>query len=380
MKIFLLLLAAAVPTHASRVIIGFHGGGSALQAQALQSLGVQEVERIEELDAALAEIPDGEVSVEAIQERALAQPAVAWVEEDSYIHWLSQADSAVVPAAPAAKRSEASGPEIDWGVQKINAPAAWAKNQGEGVRVAVLDTGINFAHPDLAEAVAGGYNAFDAEATFRDDNGHGSHVAGIIAARYNGFGVVGVAPKARLYAVKVLDEKGGAGFFSLAKGLVWCARNGMQVANLSLSSPAFSLIIKAATAYASARGVVIVAAAGNNKGGAVEYPAAHGEAIAVAAMRSDGKIADFSARGPKIEFAAPGVDIRSTFLKQEYQWLSGTSMAAPHVAGLAALAVAQGARDPGQVREMLLRASSALDKDNPAEQNYRLVDAAKIVQ
>jgi len=257
----------------------------------------------------------------------------------------------------------------------VNAPAAWARTQGEGVRVAVLDTGIDAGHPDLKDRVAGGVNILDSGAPFLDDNGHGTHVAGTIAADLDGRGVVGVAPGARLYAVKALNKEGGARVSSLIKALLWCARNGIQVANMSLGAPLGSLFLRLAVQHATNKGVAIVAAAGNS-GRAVEYPGGYPEVIAVSASDRSDRLANFSSRGPKVEFIAPGVDVRSAFPGGGYESLDGTSMAAPHVAGLAALAVARGARGPEGVRAALKASARSLGLGRA--EGFGMVDAARI--
>ena len=147
--------------------------------------------------------------------------------------------------------------ELPWGILRVGAPLAWAKTQGEGVRVAVIDTGIDPNHPDLKANLAGGYNALGGS-SYADDNGHGSHVAGTIAGVLDGKGVAGVAPKAKLFAVKVLDKDGGGGLTSIIKGLIWCGKNDIQVANMSLGAP-IGTIYARGVGHAQMKGVVIVA-------------------------------------------------------------------------------------------------------------------------
>src|SRR5262249_48794038 len=146
-----------------------------------------------------------------------------------------------------------------------------------GVRVGVIDTGIDANHPDLHANVAGGYNAIDSGKPYFDDNGHGTHVSGTIAGARDGRGVVGVAPKAALYAIKVLNAEGSGYTSDIIKGIVWAANNHIQVVNMSLSAPMGSIFERLAMQYAAARGVTIVAAAGNS-GGGVEYPAHYPQA------------------------------------------------------------------------------------------------------
>jgi subtilisin family serine protease len=267
---------------------------------------------------------------------------------------------------------------VPWGIARVNAPNAWAKTQGQGVRVAVIDTGIDLNHPDLKANIAGGYNAIDPSLPPQDDNEHGTHVAGTIAGIWNGKGVVGVAPKARLYAVKVLNKKGSASLTSIIKGLVWAGKNNMQVANMSLGAPIGSIFMRLAVNYAISHGVVIIAAAGNS-GGSVGYPAAYDDVIAVSASDNHDKIADFSSRGSKVEFIAPGVAVYSSVPGGGYDTFSGTSMATPHVTGLAALAVSLGANGVDGVRSSLRRAAKSIGLPRDQE-GYGMIDAARIAK
>lgn len=274
--------------------------------------------------------------------------------------------------------------EIPWGIKRVKALAAWDTTKGKGVKVAVIDTGIRSDHSDLSGQVVGGYNAIDdseRDGAGEDDNGHGTHVAGIIAAKQDNKGVVGVAPEARLYAVKVLDKDGSGSLSDVIRGLIWCANNNIQVANMSLGSSMPSEMLHRALRYAKARGVVVVAAAGNS-GEAVSYPGAYPESIAVSASDSEDKLADFSSRGPEVDFVAPGVDIVSDWHNGNTVSLSGTSMAAPHVAGLAALATAQGARGlsgPNGVMAALQKAVKTIGL-KAEEEGKGMIDAGRLVE
>jgi subtilisin family serine protease len=280
---------------------------------------------------------------------------------------------------PEFEKKDASNDEIPWGVARVKADKAWPVTQGEGVKVAVVDTGIDCTHPDLAGQCAGGVNIVDKKKPPMDDNSHGTHVSGTIAAIRDGKGVVGVAPRAKLYAVKVLDAEGSGSLFDIIKGLVWCANNGMQVANLSLGAPNGSTLLRLAAAYAKARGVTIMAAAGND-GGAVNYPGAYSESvIAVAALDANDKIADFSSRGKGVAFIAPGVGVKSSVPGGKYDWYDGTSMATPHMTGLAALAVSRGAKGFDAVKAALTKAAEPIKGLKPTEQGAGVVNAAKLV-
>jgi subtilisin family serine protease len=277
--------------------------------------------------------------------------------------------------------------EETWGINRVHAPAAWPITEGKGVKVAVIDTGIDASHPDLSGSVDGGYSAItktENPADYQDDNGHGSHVAGTIAAHRDGKGVVGVAPKARLYAVKVLDADGSGNLSDVIDGIVWAAKNKMDVANMSLGAPVDSEAMKRAVRFARGSGVVIVAAAGNS-GGSVGFPGAYEDTIAVAASDANDKLASFSSRGPEVDFIAPGVDVLSVKMGGGFASYSGTSMASPHVAGLAALAVSQGyvgLNGPDGVFAQLKKAATPLATEGmTAEmQGAGMIDAGKLAR
>lgn len=393
------VFSSSAATLDKRYIIGFDPSASqADRARALKSLGATQVDSIDEFGALIADVPTQPFSI--MEQKIMAEPGVANVEEDVYVNWLKEVEPSFqasplpsleqfrqalpAPVQAAAAKGVPSFPpgvnpaEVPWGIARVNAPNAWAKTQGEGVRVAVIDTGIDGSHPDLRGQVVGCYNAFDSNASCMDDNDHGTHVSGTIAALWNGKGVVGVAPKARLVAVKVLDKDGGSNLSSVIKGIIWCANNNIQVANMSLGSPTGSVFEHMAINYAASHGVVFIAAAGNS-GKKVEYPAGYADVIAVAASDSSDHIASFSSRGDKVEFIAPGVGVKSTIPGGGYDWYDGTSMATPHVSGLAALAVARGARGIDAVRAALQRAARPIGL-SPQEQGSGIIDAAVLVR
>ncbi len=256
------------------------------------------------------------------------------------------------------------GPEYDaaWGVSHIGAAEAHAQGiLGSGVKVAVLDTGIDYTHPEFADIYRGGDNFTcpqeEVDPEFNncdptnhdplDDswNSHGTHVSGIIAAAKNGTGVVGVAPGVELYAGKVL---GGSTFGLeswLIAGLEWAIDNQIDVVNMSLGFANYSPALEEACQAAFDAGIVLVAAAGNTYGGEVMYPAAYPTVIAVAATAPEDIVAAISSQGPTVELAAPGFRINSSIAGGTYKLMSGTSQAAPHVAGVAALILSAGVED-----------------------------------
>lgn len=238
-----------------------------------------------------------------------------------------------------------------WGVQHINSQLVHNQNiNGSGVKIAVLDTGIDYNHEDLMNNYKGGigfvqdFNGNVNPSNFDDSyNSHGTHVAGTIAAENNGIGVIGVAPKAHIYAVKVLDG-GGFGMASwIISGIEWAIGNGSNIISMSLTSTENNTAVLDAVNAAYNSGILLVAAAGNTNGGSVTYPAAYDAVIAVTATDVNDQKATFSPIGPKIEVAAPGVNIYSTIRTgsgsggNNYGSMRGTSMATPHVAGMAAL-------------------------------------------
>ncbi len=225
---------------------------------------------------------------------------------------------------------------LPWGIDKIDAEMVWASTTADLVKVGIIDTGISNTHPDLLANIKGGVNTINPRKSWSDDNGHGSHVAGIVAALNNSVGVVGVGPAIDLYAIKVLNSSGSGYLSDIIEGLQWAISNNMKVVNLSLGSSTGNQSFHDAIIATKNAGIVVVAAAGNS-GGSVIYPAAYPEAIAVSAIDVNNAIASWSSRGPEVDLAAPGVSIYSAYKGNAYATLSGTSMASPHVAGAAAL-------------------------------------------
>lgn len=227
---------------------------------------------------------------------------------------------------------------IPVGVSQIKAPMAWDCSRGKGINVAVLDTGIDFNHPDLKANFKGGVSFVPGEALM-DGNSHGTHCAGTICAAINGSGVVGVAPAASLYGVKVLSNSGSGNWSWLVTGIDWCIQNKMRVLSMSLGGGGAPAALEAMCNAAWNKGLLLVAAAGNAGPGpnTVGQPATYQSVIAVSAIDSSNVIAPFSSRGPKVELCAPGVNVLSTIPGGGFGTKSGTSMACPHVSGAAVL-------------------------------------------
>lgn len=253
-----------------------------------------------------------------------------------------------------------------WGVTQVGADAVWASSTGAGVRVVVIDTGIDDKHADLK--VAGGINFSSAKggrpSAWADDNGHGTHVAGTIAALDNSADVVGVAPGVELWACKALDRKGSGWLSDVIACIDWAVANGMQVINMSLGSSSDVLAMEEACDAAKAAGVVTAAAAGNSGDGDpttddVGFPGGYASTIAVAATDINDVVAYFSSDGAAVSVAAPGVDVLSTKLGGGTVAYNGTSMASPHTAGVAALLLEDYALTPACVQTLL--ESTAVD-------------------
>ncbi|PCR91985.1 S8 family serine peptidase [Natrinema ejinorense] len=269
--------------------------------------------------------------------------------------------------------------------QQVNAPEAWETTVGsENVTVAVIDTGTDYDHPDLRDQF--GSNPGTDPAGDTDDPAargakHGTHVSGIASATTdNGDGVAGIS-NSHLYAVRVLGGGGGGSWSDIADGIQWAVDNGADVINLSLGAPRQSGVVESAINYAYDNGTLPIAAAGNDGPctDCVSYPAAYPNCVAVSALDPSENLARFSNTGPEIDVAAPGVDVLSTVPNGGYESLSGTSMASPATAGVAALGLAANPEwGPSDLRSAL--EESAVDIGLPAsEQGAGRVDAANLV-
>jgi len=295
----------------------------------LHAVGGQALRPLRIVNGVAADLPPG------VAKQLARRAEVARVEVDAEVHALRKPGPAPQPPQ-----------QLPWGVDRIDAEWAWSTTRGAGIKVAVIDTGIDQDHPDLVGNIAGGVNfvrkgrVVDPNA-WDDDNGHGTHVAGIIAAADNTIGVVGVAPSAFLYGVKVLNKAGSGYTSDIIAGIEWAVANGVDIANMSLGSNSDTQSLHDACDTAAGAGLLLVAAAGND-GKAVDYPGAYSSVIAVAATDANDAVASWSSPGPQVYIAAPGVSIKSTWKGGGYATISGTSMAAPHVAGTLALMLAAG--------------------------------------
>lgn len=245
---------------------------------------------------------------------------------------------------------------IPFGVAQCEAPKIWHEGEkGTGIVVAVCDTGIDITHPDLKDNIIGGRN-FTPEGSYKDftdRNGHGTHVAGTIAASGKGSGLLGVAPEAKILACKVLDKNGSGNYWSIIEGIkyasTWKGANGekVRIINMSLGGSVNDPNLEKAILEACAKGIIVVVASGNEgdnneKTYEYSYPAIYNECVTVAACDELKKLAPFSNNHLQVDITAAGVDVFSTYPVGKHATLSGTSMATPHVSGILALLIKLG--------------------------------------
>jgi serine protease len=261
---------------------------------------------------------------------------------------------------------------LQWALDTLNAESLWTQQPGKGVIVAVVDTGVAGNHPDLAGRVVTGTDYVTAGGNgFADGNGHGTHVAGIIAATANNsLGVAGLAQGVKVMAIRALGDDGSGWGSDVSQGIVYATDHGASAINLSLGGGEDD-VTRTAVAYAVSHNVVVAAAAGNQRaeGNPVSYPAAYPDVIGVAASDDTNEIADFSNTGAYVDVTAPGVDIASTYPPSSYAYLSGTSMATPFVAAAAGLLkAADPTLTPARITSAL--ETSAVDLRTPGRDDY----------
>ena len=346
---------------AAKVIVGFKQLPQAAEEAVVRGAGGAIKYTYHLVPAIAAEVPDAAI---AALER---NPNVAYVEDDGIV--------------------QAIGQTLPWGVDRIDAELVHPYNKGTGVKVSVIDTGIDYDHPDLALNVKGGKSFVDYTTDYMDDNGHGTHCSGIVAAVDNDIGVIGVAPEAYLYGAKVLDQDGSGYVSDVVAGIEWSVDIGAKVISMSIGTDSDYDTLHTACDNAYAAGSLLVAAAGNdgNKwatGDNVDYPARYDSVIAVAATDKNDERAVWgpftaSSTGPAVELAAPGDEIDSTYWDDTYATKSGTSMACPHVTGTAALVwVSYPSWTNVDVRTQLQNTADDLgDPGRDNEYGFGLVDA-----
>ncbi len=334
-----LALAARVRPVPDELLVRAHGALRRMAHTQLGDAAVVGQRDIAALDVKVVRTAPGTGA--AVARRLRASGLFRYVEPNYYVH---------VDAAP----NDPLFPE-QWGLAAANVPAAWDTARGAGVVIAIVDSGIDPGHPDLAANVIPGFNVLSGSDDTSDDNGHGTHMAGIAAASgFNGIGVIGIAPDAELMPIKVLDASGAGTYADLAEGIVYAADHGARVINLSIGGEVDSSTLSTAVAYAQSKGVVMAAAAGNDGTWAPSYPAAYPGVVAVGAIDPQGALASFSNFGPWLTLVAPGVNILTTDMGGGYADSTGTSPATPFVAGAAALLLAANpSLDPKLVASLL---------------------------
>jgi type VII secretion-associated serine protease mycosin len=349
------------PRFVNRLVVKFKSGSSASTIRSFQQrFALSAVREVSALGVGVMGLPAGKDASSVIKS-IQGHPSIEYVEPD-YIFTVPKravktAAAAKTAAKTAARKVAAVGAFNDalidrqWGLTKIGMPRTWQHNTGAAqVVVAVIDTGVDTRHPDLAANLVQGASVLPGATGPDDDHGHGTHVAGVIAALgHNGVGIAGVAPRCKIMPVKVLNREGKGDTGDIVAGLLYAVNHGAKVVNMSLGGTGGSRALKDAIEYALSKDVVVVAAMGNEGANAQEYPAGYPGVIAVGATDSSDEIASFSNFGSWISVAAPGEDILSTLPTRDvyvtategkdnsYDVMDGTSMAAPFVAGLAAL-------------------------------------------
>lgn len=348
-----------------RLLVKFRDSTPAARMAASHAAaGAREIRTIPRIGVRVVEVPASQAA-RAIA-RYAADPAVAFAEADQPV----TADLVPNDALYAGQ----------WGLPAVSAPAGWDLTTGSSaVIVAVLDTGVDATHPDLARRLVAGTDLVNRDTDPADDNGHGTLVAGIVGAdSNNGVGVAGVDWNAKLMPVKVLDASGSGYMSTVAEGIVWAADRGAKVINMSLSGTTGTSTLQSACDYAYQKGVVLVAAAGNDGTDAVRYPAAYQSVISVGSLSGDVR-SSYSNYGSTLELMAPGGLIYTTQKGGTYVRASGTSMAAPFVSGLAALMRAvDPALSPDRARQVLAATATDLGAAGwDPEYGWGRIDVAK---
>ena len=255
----------------------------------------------------------------------------------------------------------ATAKTIDWGLKLLGVPPLWKETQGDGIKVGVLDTGIALEHPDLRPAILEARDFTRSPSAAYDAQGHGTHVSGIIAARRNAHGIVGVAPETKIITAKVLNDDGAGTSQDIVAGIHWAMEAGADILSMSLGSSEPDEEIHQALLLAISKGVFVITAAGNEgpELDTVGYPAGFPEMVAVGSIDRRKRLSQFSSRGRQVDVVAPGDEITSCYPPRGYAVLNGTSMATPFVSGVVALALAKhrkmGGKTPLRTQQDLIQ-------------------------
>jgi thermitase len=379
---------------AGRVLVKWKARAAA--AKWTQALRLGEAKSLDAGETQAIELPAG-MSVEAFRQAAGADLEFA---EPDYIFRAVNPDSddqaTSDEMAALAKRKAPTG-QAQYALKKVRAAEAWQITRGSAdIKIAVVDTGADLGHPDLRSQIVGSTNVIGWRgklglASAKDDNGHGTHCAGVAAAATNAEGVSGMAPGCKLLIAKALGADGAGATSDIVRGIRWAASQGADVISLSVGGEDDSAAMRDAVKDAIASGIVVVAAMGNEGKTLKNYPAAYPGVIAVGATNSQDKVSAFSTRGSWISVAAPGANILSTTptykvfmsrtengaLGTTYGQLSGTSMATPLVAGVAALIKSKNPRwTPAQVKKAIERSAVKLSQAFNTSSGHGRVDAA----
>ncbi|WP_309122437.1 S8 family peptidase [Paenibacillus sp.] len=269
-------------------------------------------------------------------------------------------------------------PFVPSGIRTVRVPAVWKHSRGDRVKIGVIDTGVDYNHPDLQPALSRGINLVHPRTLPYDDNGHGTHIAGTIAAAGR-FAMTGIAPHAVLLPVKAFDHEGSAYVSDIIKGIDWCVHQGVHIINMSFGMKQRSESMLEAVRNAKRSGVIIVASSGNDgRRGFIDYPARFPQTISVGAVDAKGAIAPFSNRGKRIDVFAPGEKVMSTWPKGRYHEMNGTSMATAHVTGVLALAMAaRPGLTPTQAKRLIAAAQVPLKLPKKATRYPGRLDAVR---
>ncbi|MCC3374981.1 S8 family peptidase [Cohnella sp. REN36] len=297
--------------------------------------------------------------------------------------FVCEEDPIVTVRAPlrATRSVLASDLNIPWGVRRIRAPLAWNRTTGQRVKIGVIDTGVDFQHPDLRHALERGINLLQRTMLPHDDNGHGTHIAGSIAAANPIRGMIGVAPRSSIYPVKAFDHNGTAFVSDIILGIEWCVRNRIDIVNMSFGMRTRSKALLSAVNNAYRSGVLIVASSGNDgKRGEIDFPARFANTVSVGALNRQGRIAKFTNRSAMVDIYAPGEQIESAWLRGRRRIMSGTSMATSHVTGAIALLLAEKPElTPGEIKDILKASSRPLQRTT-APRGARELDVMRMLQ